>query len=298
LTTVQIICPSCKKTGYIEISDDLIKSTSRGLLAVNVTSNYVCQHSFIAYIDKNFAVRDYFIADFQIEIPDFPEEKKIKDISLPDKAILNLDLIKLNMTLTLLSNILRAIFYKNKIVLISHQPFLNTHIKNFFNYIIKNTFDFELFIISEEEYKKEKKSFKDCLVLEGNKVIKDPYKIIEEKKAKVERQIVNQFLNEFDLGYSYITLINEINKAYTYSKAIVDFANTQSQEEEKESESSIIASILDEVVSQDKYINTVITDYLYNEFKIKIDKVYLSFLFDIVINYFDVNLKNKISVNP
>ncbi|GAG34301.1 unnamed protein product, partial [marine sediment metagenome] len=70
MTIIQITCPSCKKKGNIEISDDAIKNVSRGLLAINVASNIICDHSFITYVDKNLSIRDYFIADFQIEIPD------------------------------------------------------------------------------------------------------------------------------------------------------------------------------------------------------------------------------------
>ncbi|MFW9971650.1 MAG: hypothetical protein ACFFDF_15750 [Candidatus Odinarchaeota archaeon] len=297
MTRVEISCPSCKTKGSLEVSDELIKSAVGGLLAVNVT-NYICQHSFIAYIDKNYIVRDYFIADFQIDIPDMPKEEIIKDIKLPDKAVLNLDLIKLNLTLTLISNILRAIFCRKKILLIFNEPFLHNHIRNFFNYITKNSFDFELQIVSEEEFKKNKKSLKDWLVLKENKVVKDPHNIIEEKKIKLERQIVNQFLSEFDLGYSYIALINQINKAYVYSKAIVDFANTQDQKkQQKKPDSSIIVSILDEVVSQDKYIHNAISEYLAKNFNIKIDKTYLNFLIDIVSNYFNINLKDEITVS-
>jgi hypothetical protein len=36
LTVIQLTCPSCKRKGNVEISDDAIKNVSRGLLAVNV----------------------------------------------------------------------------------------------------------------------------------------------------------------------------------------------------------------------------------------------------------------------
>lgn len=298
MTRINITCPSCKRKGTLEVSDELIKSNVSGLLGVNVM-NYGCNHSFIVYIDKNFTVRDYFIADFQIEIPESPKENIIKDASLPDKNILNLDLIKLNLPLTLLSNVLKAIFCKKKILLLSNEPFLDNHIRNFFNYITKDSFDFELEIVSEEHYKKEKKSFKDWIVLKENKILKDPFNIMEEKKIKVEKQIVNQFLSEFDLGYSYTTLLNQIKKAYTYSKAIVDYSHTQNQKEQKRKlESSIMASILDEVISQDKYIHNAIIGYLSKEFNIKIDKTYLNFLLDIVSYYFNINLKEKIKIKP
>jgi hypothetical protein len=50
------------------------------------------------------------------------------------------------------------------------------------------------------------------------------------------------------------------------------------------------------LISQDKYITNTITEYLSKEFNIKIHKTYLNFLFDLVWNYFGIDLKNKITL--
>ncbi|MFX1394960.1 MAG: hypothetical protein ACFFAH_15510, partial [Promethearchaeota archaeon] len=65
MNKVQINCPICSKTGSIEISHNILKDSLRGLLAINIAKDIICSHSFIAYIDKNLNVRDYFVADFQ-----------------------------------------------------------------------------------------------------------------------------------------------------------------------------------------------------------------------------------------
>ncbi|HEY0088616.1 MAG TPA: hypothetical protein VGB37_07220, partial [Candidatus Lokiarchaeia archaeon] len=70
MPSVKINCPICEKKGTIDVSQEIMKNVSRGLLAVNIAKEIVCSHSFVAYIDKNFNVRDYFTADFQIEIPE------------------------------------------------------------------------------------------------------------------------------------------------------------------------------------------------------------------------------------
>ncbi len=65
MSKMQIICPSCAKNGYIEVSEKDIKGTSRGVLAVNIAENILCSHTFIVYVDKNLMIRDYFLVDFQ-----------------------------------------------------------------------------------------------------------------------------------------------------------------------------------------------------------------------------------------
>ena len=65
MASIKIQCPSCGKKGDFEILDEKIKNVARGLLAVNIAENTICEHSFIAYVDKNFTIRDYL----EIKIP-------------------------------------------------------------------------------------------------------------------------------------------------------------------------------------------------------------------------------------
>ena len=78
MAKAEIRCPTCDNVGKLEIAEDSIKNVSRGLLAVNVAPHIICEHSFIVYIDKNLQVRDYFVADFHIELPKFnPKASRI-----------------------------------------------------------------------------------------------------------------------------------------------------------------------------------------------------------------------------
>jgi len=262
---VKIICPTCEKNGIIEVPDDKMKTNLRGLLAINIVEGIICSHSFIAYIDKNFVIRDYFVADFNVELPEITQFEKVQ-VSVP-KEILNIDLIRLNITATLLTYILKSIFSKQKVVLILDQEYLYTHITNFFNYITQDTFKTDISLMTEECYKNKKKLYKDSMVFECSKIINNVNHLINSKKLFVEKIIVNKFLTENDLGFSYIVLKNEIQKAYELSKIIVDLIN--------------------ECKKKNETINTLkISTQLEKTYYIKINTIYLKFLIDIVESYF------------
>ena len=271
MTRIQINCPSCGTNGYIEVSEDALKNVQRGLLAVNIAATTICEHSFIVYLDRNLHVRDYFVADFHIEIPDLPipASEKLKAAKLPNKDIVDIDLIKLNLPAMLLTYIIKSIFSKQNIILLSEQKFLYNHIHNFFNYITKDTFKTEVEIITPEDYNKNKKQYKDCMIFNGNKIVKNAKKIINTKKLWVEKHIVHRFLTEPELGYSYIILKNEIQKAYELSKAIVENVEKSRSGGEKENILKITGDIED-------------------HYQIKIGSLYLNFLIEIVQSYFDI----------
>lgn len=67
MVLVQIVCPICKKVGYIDIDKDSLRQNSRGITAINISMEHICPHSFLAYVDRNFHVRDFMIVDFNVE---------------------------------------------------------------------------------------------------------------------------------------------------------------------------------------------------------------------------------------
>ena len=271
MNKVKIRCPSCSRTGFIEISTESIKKALRGLIAINIAKGIICEHTFIAYIDKNLNIRDYFVADFQIEIPQLPQSEKDLKTSIPKKEIIDIDLIKLNIPATLLVYILKSIFSKQKIVLIFDQEFLYNHIYNFFNYITKNSFEINIIIITKEKYNKNKKNYKNSMVFEDINILRNKNKLINPRKLAVQKHIVNRFLTEKDLGYSYIVFKNEILKAYELAKAIVD--------------------IIKESKEKNESVNTLkINSQLEKLFGIKINIIYLKFLIEIVENYFGITV--------
>ena len=75
---------------------------------------------------------------------------------------------------------------------------------------------------------------------------------------KVENEIVNRFLSEDELGYSYILLKNEIHKSFLLSNKNVSFTNDYSKNIEIYSNegknNSIFTSIMDGVLNREKFI--------------------------------------------
>lgn len=267
MAKVKLHCPTCQKIGFIEISEDAIKNVARGLLAVNISEGIVCPHTFIAYVDKNFDIRDYFVADFQIELPQISSVEKVVKTTLPSKDIIDIDLIKLNLTAMALTYIIKSIFLKQKLTLISDFKFLYHHLFNFFEYITKEAFEYDISIISEEEYQSNKKQYKNSMVISGNKIINNYKKLINPKKLFIEKLIVSKFFMERELGYSYILLKNEFVKAYELTKSIVEF--------------------MKETKEKNENINILkITLKLEEVYGIKIHTMYLRFLIEIVKHYY------------
>ena len=273
MTVVQLTCPSCKRKGNVEISDEAIKNVSRGLLAVNVTPNIICEHSFIAYLDKNLSIRDYFIADFHIQIPEIESIKLSEAKEIISKDTLNLDAIKLNLSADLITHVLKSIFFNKKIAIITDLSFLKEHILNFFKQLIDGSFDAYISVISEDEYKSNKKNYKEHVILDGKKVIRDEEKIINPKKLKVEKHMVSNFFMELDPTTSFFGLKNEIRKTSRLSQSIVNFAAKYEKDVTIDSE--------------------LIVDHIEKEFKFKIDRNFLEFLLGIVeINFGVKNIRS------
>ncbi|MFX1259892.1 MAG: hypothetical protein ACFFAN_18740, partial [Promethearchaeota archaeon] len=264
---VQITCPSCSKSGFIEILPDDTKDSLTNLFTVSIAEGKICQHSFFAHIDKNLNVLDYFIVDFKLELPETTPEQKIKSGKIPNKDIVDIDLIKRILPSTLLTYILKSIFFKQKIVLIYDHKFLSNQIYNFFKYITQNSFESNITILTKEKYNKNKKNYKDSMVFEDVNILRNVKTLINPKKLYVEKQIVNKFMTEYDLRYSYLLLKNEIQKAYELSKSIVDFINDCKERNET--------------------VNMIkISKQLEKKYTIKIIPIYLKFLIEIVENYF------------
>jgi hypothetical protein len=269
MARVEIRCPICSKWDHIEISDDATKSVTKGLLAINIAAGMICEHSFIAYVDKNLIVRDCLVADFKIELAESEVSERTEELITPETETIKFDLIKLNIPDTLMTYILRAIFFGKKALILSDQDFLYNHIINFFKYINQNSFEFDLKIMSEMDYKKNKNEFEEYLVFKNWEVIRDKEKVINIKELEIERSIVQKFFAEYDLMTGLIIVRNEIIKAYEFSNSILKF-----------------------IENHDKKTLTskLIIDHLSKHHNEKITTTYLTFLIDIVRNYFRVDV--------
>ncbi|MFX0033904.1 MAG: hypothetical protein ACFFAA_08360 [Promethearchaeota archaeon] len=269
MARIQIRCPICSKWNHIEISNDATKNVTKGLLAINIAGGMVCDHSFIAYVDKNLTVRDCLVADFKIELPESTSSQRTEEQITAQTETIKFDLIKLNIPDMLMAYVFRAMFFGKKTIILSDQEFLYNHIVNFFKYIAQNSFEFELKMMSEMDYKQNKNEYEDYLVLKNRDVVKDKEKLINLKELEMERSMVQKFFAEYDLMAGLIILRNEIYKAYEFSKSILDFMESQKGK----------------ALTSKMFINHISEKH--NE---KIHMSYLTFLIDIVRNYFKVDI--------
>jgi hypothetical protein len=72
-------CPTCHKTKFQGLPDSLMEERhqiDKGIVAILIPENTICTHSFIVYIDMNFAIRDV------VSIEQVQEEKKKLLVSL------------------------------------------------------------------------------------------------------------------------------------------------------------------------------------------------------------------------
>ncbi|TXT59574.1 MAG: hypothetical protein BAJALOKI1v1_1400008 [Promethearchaeota archaeon] len=273
---IEIRCPRCEKIGAIEISEDKIKDVSRGLLAINVSEKIVCEHSFVAYVDRNLEIRDCFMADFQIELPALESAATAKAETDYDTKDFDLILIKLNFPASSIAYLLRAIISNKKFAIINDQKFLESHLENFVEYISEGSFDPHIEVIPREIYINDKKKYSSYVVLEENKLVQNEDHIFNTNEINVERTIVQKFLAEINEKSSIIILRNELEKAFTLAQSIIE----------------LIRDFKGKELQSKKII-----DYLEEKHNIDIKIPYLNFLINIVQEYFGVNVPKSSEVS-
>lgn len=272
---LEVRCPSCSNRGYIEVPEEEVVKAARGVFAVNVLEGVICEHSFVAYVDKNFAVRDTFIADFQLELPDIVPEQEIGPEIAEQLDLIDISLIKLNFSASLLTHVIRALLFKKKIFLLFNQSYMVNNIYKFIEYITLNSFKANILVISGEQY--DIYDIKDSIILDGNKIIKDDNDILNAKTLGIERSLVRKFLAEYEPKPSLIYLQNGLQKAYELSKTVVDIVNNLKKKEKVYSK-----NVIEEIAR----IHIV-----------KVQLPYLDFLYKIVENYFEVKVPKSSNVS-
>ena len=272
---LEVRCPSCSNRAYIEISEEEVEKAARGVYAVNVSEGIACEHSFVAYIDKNLSVRDTFIADFQIELPELTSPRVKEPEMSPKFESIDVSLIKLNLTAYLIVNIIRAILFRKKVLILTDQPFMIDNIHNFFDYITKNSYEASILVKSEEQYQPE--SFKDYIVLKKNQILQDNDDILNPKKIRIERSLVRKFIEEYENIPSIIYLRNRIQESYELSETIAERVKNLKKKE--------------------KLSSMMVIEEIANVHNIKIQSSYLDFLYEIVENYFKIKIPRSSNVS-
>ncbi len=267
---LNIICPTCSKHGKIQVEDSLVKQNERGITAINIMKNIICEHSFLVYVDKNYNVRDAVSFDFSIELPAIEMDPQI---SL--EIEFDMDIIKINLLPSFIVGILKGIFYKSKILVVSDEEHLNLHYDAFFKQILGEYFDINLTFISRQEYARDSKQFKHYLIFQRLEVINDKDKIVQPKNTKIESAIVEEFFKTDDNTSSVIILKNEIFKVHMLARSVIEYANEQKI-------SRINAAKLSEFIK--------------TKHGVDINSDYMLFVVDVVNHYFSDEIDKKITL--
>jgi hypothetical protein len=272
MVSVEVFCPACSKMGIIEVSEETIRQNTRGVAAVNVLQDIVCKHSFVVYIDKNLAVRDCFITDFTIELPQIEMEEKPEGVEIPSTDEIDLLIISINLNALTIAYIIRGILQKKKILLLTDIEILTNYILNLMMFIFTNYFDYDILILNRSDYKKNKKFYKNHLILEDKKIVKDKSKILAPDKMRIETSIVEKFLSEGQHETSLIILKNEIQKIHDISQYLMEII-TKFKGKENVGKKELIGE-------------------LQKTKKIKITFAYLNFILEILKNYYNFDLSS------
>ncbi|MFX0076410.1 MAG: hypothetical protein ACFE96_13290 [Candidatus Hermodarchaeota archaeon] len=272
---LEVRCPSCSNRGYIEVSEEEVEKAARGVFAVNVLEGVACEHSFVAYVDKNLAVRDTFIADFQLELPEVAPVQSDEPEVAQKLELVDVSLIKLNFTATLLTHIIRAILFKKKIILLFDQSYMVDEVYKFIEYITLNSFIPNIHVVTGEQY--DMNIIKDAVILDGNVIIKDEDNILNPKELGIERSLIRKFLGEYEPKPSLIYLQNGLLKAYELSSTIVD--------------------IVKNLKKKEKIYSKNVIDELFRRHNVRVQLPYLDFLYEIVENYFEVQVPKSSNIS-
>jgi len=266
---VLLTCPSCGAKGQINFDKKLITNSDRGITAINIVENLICIHSFVAYIDNNYTLRDSFICDFKVELPQVHFEQTVKHEMNVD---FDVEIVKINLKPTLMVHILKGLFYNKQVALIIDYDFIFKGIINFFSYIFENTFNSRIISVDRQEYRKLKKNYKDYLVLDGVNILHDKDKIITDRKLKIESLLAQKFYSEDDAKTCLLIIKNEVEKAFFLSKSIKEFIESLGLQK------------------NDKIDTISIKNMLKEKYSVTIDTEYLNFLIIIVKKYFKTDV--------
>jgi len=275
ISKVEVRCPACNRSGSIEVEENIVKNSPRGVTAVNVAEYLICEHSVVAYIERNLTVRDCFISDFTVQLPQIkvtmPEITTLKTVA----EDIDIYLITLNLSIKTLSYILEACFNKKKVLFINDLDILTPHLLKFLDFTFNETFEIDFKILSSQDYKKSKKEYKDHIVISNVKIINDKENLLKEKLSKIESAIIQKFLSEYDFEAGLIILRNEIFKAYKFCNELIRETGKTGRELNQK----------------------LMVDYITENYNFKMTKGYMSFLSQILRNYFGKDVKGVSDVN-
>jgi hypothetical protein len=213
-----------------------------------------------------------FSFNFQVLLPKV-EIEGISEVDVPGAEAIDISLIKMDVMALNFAYILRGCFLKKKILFLNDKEFLHSHLNNFIEFIFQDSFEIDVTVELNENYKKNKKKYAGFLVLGETGVISDKDKVLKEKEIKIERKIIQDFIAEGEPKSSLHLLRYEIQIAHKLATELSKKVKTITKQ------------------SRDKKVEAKqILDDLTNIYDVKISLPYLKFLVEIVENYFELEV--------
>ena len=277
---IRLFCPICKAQKEVLISKKKLLR-KEGLTTIAIPKDFMCLHSFLAFVDRNGKIRGYQKNDLEIITDENYEKENKQTHEERDSSKLILKL-KIHLGDEIFLRCIKNIFNNIPICCITNNVIIKENLRNFFYQVFGEKLP-PLFIISLQEYNHElRMKFQDnddAFIFNTNLciVIKEPYeKEFNEKNFELEQHI----LNSVDFNTVEDSLIME-KLTTTVSKLFNVFEEIKTQIEEGIiTNKTQILNILKKVTGK-KFSNKDILDIiLLNRYNLDIKKKFLNQFFD------------------
>jgi len=261
LKKLKITCPICKTSKEIDIPGRIV-NFKKGLTTIPIPQHRICEHAFLMclkIVDDRIKVGE--VKELQGKYDYEASEYKLR---LREKDIVE---IKSYLKPETLINVLNALFFKKKIlVLTRYSEDFNQIIKKFIRLIFQDAFAISIDVKNSSEIEQDPALFNDYLIIEN--LYEDP---VTSEKFYYEKKIAENFFNNKDYLLSLDNLKHEISFIYGLSQEIYKFAINKNRTHPIKRK-DLIRNLLD-------------------TFLIEVNKNFLSFLVDIVENYFNTRIE-------
>lgn len=185
---------------------------------------------------------------------------------IPDSRELNLNILK-KVDPLILSYILSCIFLKEKAILLVKTEQLKRQIQSFLEFIVQHTFQYDISVVKEEDYTNGEQGVVEILVLNQNEAIKKGYdkiinneeKILKNRSIKVEKKIIEKFVDRDNRKTSLNLIRDEIKKASLLAENLKEKI---SQIREERKGKKIDSHEIIGKISEEYNINTLSRNYL------------------------------------
>jgi hypothetical protein len=271
-------CPECKIQKDILISQSELKRKAN-LTTISIPKNFMCPHSFVAFIDRNGVIRGYQKYDLEIiSTSDYePEEKELKQEVDISKKFLRL---KIHLGEEIFYKCIKSVFNDITICCITNNPIVQENLRTFL-FEIFGEYTPHIFITSLEEFNKDlRKQFKsreDIFIFDTtlSSVIKEPFEEgFDENNFQLEEYILDSIeTNKINESMINEYLSNLILKIFHTIEEIKNKIETKKIENKKQ-----IQKILKNITGK-KFDKNVLNKILLNRYGLNVEKRFLNGFF-------------------